>query len=304
MFQGDEEFTQLLKLTINGPSVDRDFKEKSVKSLLRRIRDTDGKRNAQNFLRALESRSSETECTMIATPKDGRIQIEKLKYAVEVLSYKLWCNPDLMSRVDLKRNPKCNFHLNADSKYICINPYHLQKVPKNEKESNKRARPSSPRTLPNLNLNEMRLNSNFQLNFDQNYFDDDRNCNQSYKDADYRQELKSPVSQGDSDFYDYSSSHNGSSPTQVNTYDYPKLAAPTPLYQFQHEESENWCSIKYYEYNQLVGTFDVRADQPKVQIDGFSSTNKPHRISLGAISNPFRGEKVRTCQKNIRQGQW
>ena len=75
------------------------------------------------------------------------------------------------------------------------------------------------------------------------------------------------------------------------------------LYQFEHEESENWCSLKYYEYNQLVGSFDIRADHAKIQIDGFSSTNQPQRISLGAISNPFRSVKVRTCQKNIRQGQ-
>ena len=293
MFQGDEEYTQLLELTVSG--LDRDFKEKSVKSLLRRIRDTDGKRNAQSFMFALEQRNPDTDCIMIATPKDGRIQIEKLKYAVEVLSYKLWCDPDLISRIDLKRNSKCNFHP-ADSKYICINPYHLQKSTKTEEKSHKRARPNSPATRPNVNLTDVRLNDKFQLNFDQTYFEDDR-CDEL--------DLKSPSScpSNDSDFYECGSSYNGSSPThhgQVKTCVTP---IQTPIYQFQHEESANWCSIKYYEYNQLVGTFDIRADQTKVQIDGFSSTNQPQRISLGAISNPFRSVKVRTCQKNIRQGQ-
>ena len=193
-------------------------------------------------------------------------------------------------------NSKCNFHP-ADSKYICINPYHLQKSTKTEEKSHKRARPNSPATRPNVNLTDVRLNDKFQLNFDQNYFEDDR-CDEL--------DLKSPLScpSNDSDFYEYGSSYNGSSPThhgQVKTCVTP---IQTPIYQFQHEESENWCSIKYYEYNQLVGTFDIRADQTKVQIDGFSSTNQPQRISLGAISNPFRSVKVRTCQKNIRQGQW
>ena len=305
MFQGDDEYTQLLELT--NVALDRDFREKSVKSLLRRIRDTDGKRNSSNFMFALQRKSPETECIMIATPKDGRIQIEKLKYAVEVLSFKLWCDPDLMSRVDLKRNSKCQFHA-TDTKYICINPYHLQKTTKTEKECHKRARPSSPATRPNVNLTDVRLNENYQLNFDQNYFDDD-----------HIDDLKSPTTSNDSDFYEYSewiltfytlfyfrtlvnipkysSSHNGSSPThQVQ----PNQAT---IYQFEHEESENWCSLKYYEYNQLVGSFEIRADHAKIQIDGFSSTNQPQRISLGAISNPFRSVKVRTCQKNIRQGQ-
>ena len=44
------------------------------------------------------------------------------------------------------------------------------------------------------------------------------------------------------------------------------------------------------------------ADQAKLQVDGYSSTNCPKRISLGGISNPFRDEKVRQCQKNIREG--
>ena len=189
MFQGDEEYTQLLELT--NVALDRDFREKSVKSLLRRIRDTDGKRNSSNFMFALQQKSPETECIMIATPKDGRIQIEKLKYAVEVLSFKLWCDPDLMSRVDLKRNAKCEFQA-ADTKYICINPYHLQKTTKTEKESHKRARPSSPATRPNVNLTDVRLNENYQLSFDQNFFDDE-----------HIDDLKSPLS-NDSDFYEYS----------------------------------------------------------------------------------------------------
>ena len=42
--------------------------------------------------------------------------------------------------------------------------------------------------------------------------------------------------------------------------------------------------------------------QQEIQIDGFSSTNKNLRISLGSITNPFRCPNVRKCQKNIREG--
>ena len=51
-----------------------------------------------------------------------------------------------------------------------------------------------------------------------------------------------------------------------------------------------------------VGSIFRTADQAKLQVDGYSSTNSPKRISLGGISNPFRDEKVRQCQKNIREG--
>ena len=44
------------------------------------------------------------------------------------------------------------------------------------------------------------------------------------------------------------------------------------------------------------------ADQSELEVDGYSSTNSQQRISLGGISNPFREEKVRQCQKNIREG--
>ena len=42
-------------------AADNEFKEKSVRSLLRRIRDTDGKRNAQKFIEALERKIPETD---------------------------------------------------------------------------------------------------------------------------------------------------------------------------------------------------------------------------------------------------
>lgn len=44
------------------------------------------------------------------------------------------------------------------------------------------------------------------------------------------------------------------------------------------------------------------SDQSELEVDGYSSTNSQQRISLGGISNPFREEKVRQCQKNIREG--
>ena len=49
-------------------------------------------------------------------------------------------------------------------------------------------------------------------------------------------------------------------------------------------------------------TFCRTADQSELEVDGYSSTNSQQRISLGGISNPFREEKVRQCQKNIREG--
>ena len=55
---------------------------------------------------------------MIETPKDGRIQVEKLKYPVEVLAYKLWLDPELVSRVDLKRMYTCQLYASNSSKYV------------------------------------------------------------------------------------------------------------------------------------------------------------------------------------------
>ena len=55
---------------------------------------------------------------MIETPKDGRIQVEKLKYPVEVLAYKLWLDPELVSRVDLKRIYTCQLYASNSAKYV------------------------------------------------------------------------------------------------------------------------------------------------------------------------------------------
>ena len=67
---------------------------------------------------------------MIETPKDGRIQVEKLKYPVEVLAFKLWLDPELVSRVDLKRLYTCQLYAANSSKYVSQK---LQKMSDNKK---------------------------------------------------------------------------------------------------------------------------------------------------------------------------
>ena len=57
---------------------------------------------------------------------------------------------------------------------------------------------------------------------------------------------------------------------------------------------------QYFEY--FCDIIFRTADQSELEVDGYSSTNSQQRISLGGISNPFREEKVRQCQKNIREG--
>jgi len=402
MFQasGDEEFTQLLSMTTNYPSWQREFKGKAVRSLLRRIRETDGKRNAMKFIKAIHDRSPDTECIMIETPKDGRIQVEKLKYPVEVLAYKLWLDPELVSRVDLKRIYTCQLYASNSAKYTCINPYHLQKSPR-KTESVKRPRNKSlsersdatsistvssqqniqnnnyvqhndypqrtdcnqssvtnrdhemstqdifgrernddqhrvvnhviqnqtsttlispvlsPIVSPNVNQHELQLSDKFQFSFDQDYFCDD-NPDQPEFNQGAASSLGSPgfdlgsVSSGqseggksplavdhDSDFYDA----NSPNPHTTLYNEDPRNQLAKQMERFQCSENPSWCSIKYYEYNQMLETFEIRtADQSELEVDGYSSTNSQQRISLGGISNPFREEKVRQCQKNIREG--
>jgi len=386
MFQasGDEEFTQLLSMTTNYPSWQKEFKGKAVRSLLRRIRETDGKRNAMKFIKAIHDRSPDTECIMIETPKDGRIQVEKLKYPVEVLAFKLWLDPELVSRVDLKRIYTCQLYASNSSKYTCINPYHLQKSPR-KSESVKRPRNKSlsdrsdatsvstvsshqtvqnnnfmhqnesmshgifgdgrqrnddqhrvvnhviqnqtsttlispvlsPIVSPNVNQHELQLSDKFQFSFDQDYFCDD-NPDQPEFNQGAASSLGSPgfdlgsVSSGqseggksplavdhDSDFYDA----NSPNPHSTLYNEDPRNQLCKQMERFQCSENPSWCSIKYYEYNQMLEIFQIRtADQSELEVDGYSSTNSQQRISLGGISNPFREEKVRQCQKNIREG--
>ena len=67
----------------------------------------------------VDQKSTKIELSiMIETPKDGRIQVEKLKYPVEVLAFKLWLDPELVSRIDLKRLYTCQLYASNSSKYV------------------------------------------------------------------------------------------------------------------------------------------------------------------------------------------
>ncbi|ERE70959.1 putative mothers against decapentaplegic-like isoform 1, partial [Cricetulus griseus] len=70
-----------------------------------------------------------------------------------------------------------------------------------------------------------------------------------------------------------------------------------------YEEPMHWCSIVYYELNNLVGdTF--QASSTSVLVDGYTDpSNNKNRFCLGLLSNINRNSAIENTRRHIGKGE-
>uniref|UniRef100_A0A8R1E164 Dwarfin sma n=1 Tax=Caenorhabditis japonica TaxID=281687 RepID=A0A8R1E164_CAEJA len=105
--------------------------EKAVEALVKKLKK---KNNGCGTLEDLEcvlaNPSANSRCITIPKSLDGRLQVSHKKGLPHVIYCRVWRWPDLNSPHELRSMETCSYPYESSSKtmFICINPYHYQRV--------------------------------------------------------------------------------------------------------------------------------------------------------------------------------
>lgn len=128
--------------------------EKAVEALVKKLKK---KNNGCGTLEDLEcvlaNPSANSRCITIPKSLDGRLQVSHKKGLPHVIYCRVWRWPDISSQHELRSIETCSYPYESSSKtmYICINPYHYQRLSRphgmNSSMPSPQPIPSPPNTL-------------------------------------------------------------------------------------------------------------------------------------------------------------
>ncbi|PAV70010.1 hypothetical protein WR25_15204 [Diploscapter pachys] len=183
----------------------------------------------------------------------------------------------------LQKNSQCTTPTD-DSDFICINPYHYERVVSNGLNP---LDVNSSEQMHNLTVGQKPIKEDYGLEYDMNgqHMQQQSSQQQSYQDwinsgCIPNQQLNNEMYQSNNDL------------SQVHI----PASSHVP---------DHWCSIIYYELDTQIGeTFKVRWEMPEVTVDGGMDPQgeKSGRFCLGALSNIHRGEASEKARIHIGHG--
>lgn len=110
------------------------FAEKAVETLVKKLKKKNGGVGTLDDLEyALAHPGSHSKCVALPKSQDGRLQVSHRKGLPHVIYCRVWRWPDLQSHQELRPIPECLYPHDHNNKtpYICINPYHYQRLDQN-----------------------------------------------------------------------------------------------------------------------------------------------------------------------------
>ncbi|KAF7256065.1 hypothetical protein EG68_06527 [Paragonimus skrjabini miyazakii] len=116
---------RLINCIKEGSDKDEKWKEKAVKSLVKRLKNGN---QLDELERALASQDPSTRCVTIPRSLDGRLQVAQKKGLPHVFYCQLWRWPDLHTQHELRPIATCEFSFHAKRDEVCINPYHYRRI--------------------------------------------------------------------------------------------------------------------------------------------------------------------------------
>ncbi|KJH48148.1 MH2 domain protein [Dictyocaulus viviparus] len=294
------------------------FAEKAVETLVKKLKKKNGGVGTLEDLEyALAHPGSHSKCVALPKSQDGRLQVSHRKGLPHVIYCRVWRWPDLQSHQELRPIPECLYPHDHNNKtpYICINPYHYQRLDNNR-----------VRFIENLDEHYLFLNRTksikaAQFNYSPPIPSSTVSTAGSSPSRSVHLEMSSPSnipSSSSSPEHDMAfspssmlSEEDGTRMDQVSS---PYSTPPT----------QYWATVSYYELNSRVGEYfkidsiersfvdhlKIMVDSADVLavykneliVDGFTDPNSDERICLGLLSNVNRNSTIENTRRHIGKG--
>uniref|UniRef100_A0A915AF68 Mothers against decapentaplegic homolog n=2 Tax=Parascaris univalens TaxID=6257 RepID=A0A915AF68_PARUN len=115
------------KTQCDDPSNEKDdhWSEKAVKSLVKKLKKA---KAIEELEKAISTEDPFTDCVCIPRSLDGRLQVSQRKCLPHVIYCRMWRYPEVSSTHQLRSVSHCRFPFNKKLDYVCVNPYHYEKV--------------------------------------------------------------------------------------------------------------------------------------------------------------------------------
>lgn len=109
----------------NDSNEDDCWSEKAVKSFVKKLKKA---KAIEELEKAIVTENPRTDCVCIQRSADNRAQISQRKCFPHLTACRMWRYPEVNSTHQLKSVSHCRFPYAKKADYICINPYHYDKV--------------------------------------------------------------------------------------------------------------------------------------------------------------------------------
>ncbi|PAV58222.1 hypothetical protein WR25_26680 isoform D [Diploscapter pachys] len=302
---------------------DIEFVKKAIESLVKKLKDK--RQELDSLITAITAAGKQpTGCVTIQRSLDGRLQVAGRKGVPHVVYARIWRWPNV-NKNELMKNSQCTTPTD-DSDFICINPYHYERVVSNGLNP---LDVNSSGQMHNLAVGQKPIKEDYGLEYDMNgqHMQQQSSQQQSYQDwmnsgCIPNQQLNNEVYQSNSNFILFPQQQTQQQQPitdcqnmelfrciiweigQISNYfssdDLSQVHIPASSHVPDH-----WCSIIYYELDTQIGeTFKVRWEMPEVSVDGGMDPQgeKSGRFCLGALSNIHRGEASEKARIHIGHG--
>ncbi|VDM76970.1 unnamed protein product [Strongylus vulgaris] len=294
------------------------FAEKAVETLVKKLKKKNGGIGTLEDLEyALAHPGSHSKCVALPKSQDGRLQVSHRKGLPHVIYCRVWRWPDLQSHQELRPIPECLYPHDHNNKtpYVCINPYHYQRLDQSRNAHFSYSPPiPSPTgtTFPRRTIVAQILSSvstagsspSCSARMD---MASPSNIPSSSSSPEYDMAFSpsSMLSEEDVNRMDQVSPYT-SPPTQYwATISYYELNSRVGEYfkvsPYTSPPTQYWATISYYELNSRVGEY-FKVYKNELIVDGFTDPNSDDRICLGLLSNVNRNPTIENTRRHIGKG--
>uniref|UniRef100_A0A3B5KI45 Mothers against decapentaplegic homolog n=1 Tax=Takifugu rubripes TaxID=31033 RepID=A0A3B5KI45_TAKRU len=260
------------------------FSKRAIESLVKKLKEK--KDELDSLITAITTNGAHpSKCVTIQRTLDGRLQVAGRKGFPHVIYARLWRWPDLHKN-ELKHIKCCQFAFDLKCDYVCVNPYHYERV-----------------VSPGIDLSGLSLTGSVPgsslIVKDECDFDSPQSL-PSIESGHSIQTIQHPPSSSRPPLTEPFAPPNLLPPAEAST---SASSSAFPALAPGSGPPDYWCSIAYFEMDVQVGeTFKVPSSCPIVTVDGYVDPSGGDRFCLGQLSNVHRTEAIERARLHIGKG--